>query len=93
MINCSSILHFTQYADDTTLGYSCNNIQDLQTILEQEVNKVTKWLTANKLLLNVSKTHSMLFSFKRNVSNLKVRINGTEIEENAQHFFLEYKLF
>ena len=88
MINCSSLLHFTQYADDTTLGYSCNNIQDLQTILEQEVNKVTKWLTANKLLLNVSKTHSMLFSFKRNVSNLKVRINGTEIEEKCTTSFL-----
>ena len=23
MINCSSLLHFTQFADDTTLAYSC----------------------------------------------------------------------
>ena len=42
MTNCSSILNFTQFADDTTLGYSCNHFQDLQRTLEQEVHKVTK---------------------------------------------------
>ena len=81
MENCSSILHFTLFADDTTLGYSCDNFQNLQNILEQEVQKVTKWLAANKLLLNVNKTHSMLFTNKRNIPNLKVKTNNTEIEE------------
>ena len=88
MTNCSSILHFTQFADDTTLAYSCKNLNDLQIILEQEVYKVTKWLAANKLLLNVAKTHSMLFSFKQNESNLKIRINNTEIEEKVTTTFL-----
>ena len=80
MINCSSLLHFTQFADDTTLGYSCKNFLNLKNILEQEVHKVTKWLAANKLLLNVTKTHSMLFTFKQNIPNLKISINNTEIE-------------
>ena len=88
MENCSSILNFTLFADDTTLGYSCDNFQNLQNILEQEVQKVTKWLAANKLLLNVNKTHSMLFTNKRNVPNLKVRINNTEIEEKCTTSFL-----
>ena len=88
MINCSSLLHFTQFADDTTLGYSCNKLQDLQNILELEVHKVTKWLAANKLLLNVAKTHSMLFSFKRNTSDLKIKINDTEIEKKSITKFL-----
>ena len=88
MINCSSILHFTQFADDTTLSYSCNQLLELQNILEVEVSKVTKWLAANKLLLNVAKTHSMLFSFKRNASNLKIRINDTEIERKSVTKFL-----
>ena len=35
MVNCSTILHFTLFADDTTLGYHCNNFQELQNILEQ----------------------------------------------------------
>ena len=88
MVNCSTLLNFTLFADDTTLGYSCENFQDLQNILEQEVYKVTKWLSANKLLLNVTKTHSMLFSFKRNVPNLKIRINDIEIEEKCTTSFL-----
>ena len=88
MINCSSLLHFTQFADDTTLGYSCKKFLNLQNILEQEVHKVTKWLAANKLLLNVAKTHSMLFTFKHNVPNLKININNTEIEEKCTTSFL-----
>jgi hypothetical protein len=88
MINCSSILHFTQFADDTTLGYSCNDLLELQNILEVEVHKVTKWLAANKLLLNVAKTHSMLFTFKRNESHLKIKINNTEIEKKSITKFL-----
>ena len=88
MINCSTILHFTQFADDTTLGYRCKNLPELQNILEEESHKVTKWLSANKLILNVAKTHSMLFTFKRNVSELKVRINDTEIERKSVTKFL-----
>ena len=88
MINCSTILHFTQFADDTTLGYRSNNLPELQNILEEEVHKVTKWLAANKLLLNVAKTHSMLFTFKRDVSELKIRINDIEIERKSITKFL-----
>ena len=88
MINCSTILHFTQFADDTTLGYRCNDLHELQNILEEEVYKVTKWLAANKLILNVAKTHSMLFSFKRNISELKIKINDTEIERKSVTKFL-----
>ena len=52
MKNCSSKLHFTQFADDTTLAYSCNNLIKLEQMLEREVLKVTHWLAANKLVLN-----------------------------------------
>ena len=70
------------------MGYRCNNLLELQNTLEVEVNKVTKWLAANKLLLNIDKTHSMLFSFKRNATNLKIRINDTEIEKKRTTKFL-----
>ena len=72
--------------------YSSNNFQNLQNILEQEVNKVSKWLAANKLLLNVSKTHSMLFTFKHNVPNLKIMVNNIEIEEKCTTTFLGVQL-
>ena len=88
MINCSSILHFTLFADDTTLGYSCLNLIDLQHILERETHKVIKWLAVNKLILNVAKTHSMLFTLKRNQNNLAIKINNTYLEERTVTSFL-----
>ena len=69
-------------------AYSCNNLLELQNTLEVEVHKVTKWLAANRLLLNISKTHSILFSFKHNATNLKIRINNTEIEKKRTTKFL-----
>ena len=88
MENCSSLLHFTLFADDTTLAYSCNNLVELERTLDSEVLKVTHWLAANKLVLNLSKTHSMLFSFKRLQQNLAIRINNTHIEEKTVISFL-----
>ena len=81
MKNSSSILHFTQFADDTTCAYSCNNLIELEQILEREILKVTQWLAANKLVLNLTKTHSMLFTFKHTQQNLSIQINDTHIEE------------
>ena len=74
------------------LAYSCKDFQNLQTILEQEVHKVSKWLAANKLILNVTKTHSMLFTFKPNVPNLNIKINNVEIEEKCTTSFLGVQL-
>ena len=88
MVNCSSTLHFTLFADDTTLGYSCLNLIDLQNILERETHKVIKWLAVNKLILNVAKTHSMLFTLKRNQNKLAIKINNTYLEEKTVTSFL-----
>ena len=51
------------YADDTTIYF---NLKDLnQENLEKEVNnelsRVSEWMTLNKLSLNASKTKSMTF--------------------------------
>ena len=81
MKNCSSILHFTQFADDTTLAYSCKDLLELKQMLEREVTKVIHWLAANKLVLNLSKTHSMLFSFKCMQRNLTIQIDNTAAKE------------
>ena len=52
------------YADDTSL-FCC--LEDMQSrhkkyTLNQELQKVYKWLLANKLKLNVAKTKYMIFS-------------------------------
>ena len=84
----SSLLKFVQFADDTTLGYSCKDFYQLQQTLEIEGNKVMEWLLANKLLVNLTKTHVMLFSLKRNIPKLSIKINNSELEEVSETNFL-----
>ena len=48
------------FADDTTLLIEGSNIHDIITTLNNELNRLNVWLGANKLSINVSKTH--LFS-------------------------------
>ena len=44
MYNSSSILNFTQFADDTTLTHSGPNLNVLTNEIEQELSKVLDWL-------------------------------------------------
>ena len=47
------------YADDTHITFAINNIQNINTVLNEDLARVEKWLTADKLTLNASKTEFM----------------------------------
>ena len=85
---CSNILKFIQFADDTTLLYTHSDIFELNRILEIEATKVIKWLSANKLIINLTKTHSMLFTNKRGNLRLSISIHDISIEEKLTTKFL-----
>ena len=51
----SNVLQMLMYADDTTLYCNFNSINNVNRINE-ELCKVSVWLSANKLALNVAKT-------------------------------------
>ena len=65
MCNSSSILNFTQFADDTTLTHSGTSLENLTNEIETELAKVLDWLLANKLIISLTKSHTMLFTNKR----------------------------
>ena len=88
MKNCSELLKFIQFADDTTLIFSSINIEQLNNILESEGNKVIMWLNANKLIINLTKTNCMLFSNKRGDPQIKVKLNNTELDAQKESTFL-----
>ena len=48
------------YADDTHISFASNNIDNINTVLNVDLARVEKWLTANKFTLNASKTEFML---------------------------------
>ena len=59
--SCSDILSFVLYADDTNAFYSKPCLKTLYNTIQNEMNKVVKWLNANKLSINASKTKFVIF--------------------------------
>ena len=49
------------YADDTTLYCDIKDVPNYENVLNVELCKITNWLAANKLSLNIGKTKFMVF--------------------------------
>ena len=79
------------FADDTTIHYTHDSITDLYNAMNSDLNQVTQWFRANKLSLNLSKTHYILFSsiyMEEPAHSQIIRIDGHEIEPVDQTVFL-----
>ena len=57
------------YADDSTLYYSASTCCKLKSVLSQDLKAVVNWVTANRLVLNLSKTVSIVFGSRHNVAS------------------------
>ena len=85
---CSTELEFTQFADDSTITYSSENLPEAIKTTETEFKKVLDWLAANKLIINLEKTHLMLFTNKAHQGNVSINANGQTIKEITEIKFL-----
>ena len=62
--NCSSLLHFILFADDTNLFFSHPDINHLHSTINSELDKLSDWFIANRLSLNIKKTNYIMFGYK-----------------------------
>ena len=89
MPNCKII----KFADDTCLMGNVCNEQDFINY-EVEINHISKWSAENYLVLNATKTHELVFNFKRkNLTfdeNRHITLNGVEVipEKNVKYLGL-----
>ena len=90
LVNTSRLLKFIMFADDTNIFYSHKSLTELIHIVNIELNQVSNWLKANKLSLNVKKTHFILFHFRqRKIDQLpSVLIDNNIIEQVKSTKFL-----
>ena len=81
--NCSKILHFIIFADDTNLFLSNSQADKLINIMNTELLHLSNWFKSNKLSLNIDKTHFIDFSNRRknNLSALPLSIDGVKISQ------------
>ena len=71
-----------QYADDTTIYTSDKDISVVGSTLEEDLKRVSSWIKANGLRMNVAKTQLMVLSRrgKQQVANtVKVSIGDVEL--------------
>ena len=88
MINSSKLLKFSLFADDSTTTYSNSSLNRTLNTLKTEFSKVLEWLTANKLIINLQKTHLMVFTNKIRPQAISLNIDGNIIHETAETKFL-----
>ena len=88
IINCSNVLKFILFADDTTVLLRSHCIKDLNNKLAIEVQKVITWFCANNLVINLTKTNCMLFSNKRGNPRLSITVDNLILEGKEVITFL-----
>ena len=68
------------FADDNMVHVNGTSIAEVETLLQESVDKSVKWFRMNKLSVNIDKCHVMLIS-GRNTSrySLNIDIDGVEI--------------
>ena len=96
IIYSSNLFKFTMYADDTTLFTTLrgHNQDNMQTVLiNDELSKISNWLIANRLSLNVAKTKFMVFSMPQKKINIPLlRLANSNIECVDSFNFWELQL-
>ena len=58
------------YADDTNVTFSAATIPDLESQINSDLKYIDRWLKANKVSLNVSKTEFMVISSRQKPQSL-----------------------
>ena len=62
---CLSKTSCGHFADDTFVLYSSKKPKTLETVINNELKEVIKWLRLNKLSLNAAKTELIIFRSNR----------------------------
>ena len=91
LCDVSPTLSYIQFADDSNIFATGPSINDIILKLNHELESITEWIKANKLLLNISKSNFMIMTSPRKLVSLtdfKVKISDNEIEQVTSCKFL-----
>ena len=81
-------LYVKLFADDTFLCAQDRSFNALESNVNFELEKVYSWLVSNKLTLNINKSKYMIVSKKKVIPQLKICLNGSELEKCESYKYL-----
>lgn len=68
-----------QYADDSVVATTCRNYTSARNILQDSCNSLVAYFRRLGLNISATKTELMIFTWKHNVPNISLSLNGSEI--------------
>ena len=74
LANVSKVLEFYLFADDTSIYFDSDDLITLPKTVNMELRKVKKWVDANRLALNITKTNYVNFHSPSKVIKQFIRI-------------------
>ena len=70
LLYCLKLSKARMYADDTNITVSAETLDDLETLANRELENIRKWLIANKLTINLTKTEFIVIGSENRIRNL-----------------------
>ena len=68
--NCLMHSQPRMYADDTSITYASNDVEEIERCVNIDLDRIRIWLAANKLTLNTTKTEFLLIGSRQRLSTL-----------------------
>ena len=76
------------FADNTSVHYTENSMDELQSVIKPEFENLYKWLNTNKLSLNIAKTELLIIGSRQMINamddGITVEINDCEVKNLIQ---------
>ena len=68
--NCLMHSQPRMYADDTSITYANNDVEEIERCVYIDLDRIRIWLAANRLTLNMTKTEVSLIGSRQRLSTL-----------------------
>ena len=73
------------FADDTSLGYSSQSVDQIKTVINHDLLELNAWSSKWLMSCNPEKTEILFFSNTGNIDNIEFSFNGKSIPLSTSH--------
>lgn len=78
---CLLFMTIILFADDTLLYYCGKDINEINRRINEDLERINRWLCTNKLKLNIEKTKYMVITNRNLDQEINININGEKINQ------------